>query len=210
MGTTRSDAFARLWPTRGFEIVPGGPRLEPAALFGRRAPLVLEIGSGMGEATAAMAAADPDRDYLAADVHTPGLANLLALAERGGLANIRAARGDAIDLLRDLVAPGSLDAVHVYFPDPWPKVKHHKRRLIRPDAVALIGASLRRGGLLRCATDWEPYAQQMLEVLSADTGLRNDFPGFAPDAGPRPEAKFERRALACGRPVFDLVFRRTS
>jgi tRNA (guanine-N7-)-methyltransferase len=208
MGATRSDAFERLWPTRGLEIVPGGPCLDQVALFGRRAPLVLEIGCGMGEATAAMAAADPDRDYLAADVHTPGLANLLALAENRGLANIRAARGDAIELLRDLVAPGSLDAVHVYFPDPWPKAKHHKRRLVRPDAVALIRNTLRLGGLLRSATDWEPYAQQMLEVLSADTGLRNLYAGFAPDAGPRPLAKFERRALASGRPVFDLVFRR--
>ena len=208
MGATRLDAFARLWPARGFEIVAGGPRLDPAALFGRHAPLVLEIGCGMGEATAAIAEVDPDRDYLAADVHTPGLANLLALAESRGLANIRAARGDAIELLRDLVAPGSLDAVHIYFPDPWPKAKHHKRRLIRPDAVALIRDSLRPGGLLRCATDWEPYAQQMLEVLGTDTGLRNLYPGFAPDAGPRPSAKFERRALASGRAVFDFVFRR--
>jgi tRNA (guanine-N7-)-methyltransferase len=208
MGAVRADALARLWPDRGYAIDPAGPPLDPAALFGREAPLVLEIGCGMGEATAAMAAADPDRDYLAADVHTPGLANLLALAERDGLGNVRAARGDAVELLRDLMKPGALDAVHVFFPDPWPKARHHKRRIVRPEVVALIRERLAPGGLLHCATDWPPYAEQMLAVLDADPGLRNLHGGYAPRPASRPVTKFERRALAAGRPVADLVYRR--
>ncbi len=151
IGATRADALARLWPRYGYDIdveTAGGAGdegnergdhgagFDPAVLFGRDAPLVVEIGCGMGEAAARMAAADPGRDYLAVDVHTPGLANLLALAERARLENVRAARGDAVELLRDLMKPGSLDAVHVFFPDPWPKAKHHKRRIVRPDVVA--------------------------------------------------------------------------
>jgi tRNA (guanine-N7-)-methyltransferase len=209
IGTARADALARLWPEHGYDIDPAGVRLggfDPVALFGRQAPLVLEIGSGMGEATAAMAAADPARDYLGADVHTPGLANLVLLAERDGLRNVRAARGDAVDLLRDLMKPASLDAVHVFFPDPWPKARHHKRRIVRPDVVALMRERLVRGGLLRCATDWAPYAEQMLEVLAADPGLHNMHQGYAPRPPERPVTRFERRALAEGRPVFDLAF----
>lgn len=206
IGAARADALARLWPLRGFDIDPAGPGFDAAVLFGRTAPLVVEIGCGMGEATSAMAAADPARDYLGVDVHTPGLANLLALAERDALANVRAARGDAVELLRDLMKPGALDAVHVFFPDPWPKAKHHKRRIIRPDVVALIRERLRPGALLRCATDWAPYAQQMLETLAADPGLRNAHGGFAPRPAQRPVTKFERRALAAGRHIFDLEF----
>lgn len=208
MGTVRADVLSRLWPQYGYEIDSDGPGFDAAALFGRQAPLVLEIGCGMGEAAAAMAAADPERDYLGVDVHTPGLASLLALAERNALSNVRAARGDAIELLRDLMKPGSLDAVHVFFPDPWPKAKHHKRRIIRPDAVALIRERLRPGGLLHCATDWAPYAQQMLETLTADPGLSNQYYDYAPRPVGRPVTKFERRALAAGREVFDLVFTR--
>jgi tRNA (guanine-N7-)-methyltransferase len=224
MGAVRADALARLWPEHGYDIDPHGDAsgtldrassdsarsgpvpFDAAALFGRSAPLVLEIGCGMGEATAAMAAADPDRDYLGVDVHTPGLGNLLALAERDGLRNLRAARGDAVELLRDLMQPGSLDAVHVFFPDPWPKAKHHKRRIVRPDVVALIRDRLVPGGLLHCATDWPPYAEQMLEVLSADPGLRAVHVGYAPRPARRAVTKFERRALAAGREVFDLEF----
>ncbi len=203
----RADALERLWPAGGYDIDagPGAAAFDQAALFGRVAPLVLEIGCGMGEATAAMAAADPDRDYLAADVHTPGLANVLALAERDGIGNLRAARGDAVELLRDLMKPASVDAVHVFFPDPWPKARHHKRRIVRPDVVALIRDRLVPGGVLHCATDWAPYAEQMLDVLTADPGLRNRYDGYAPRPDRRPVTKFERRALAAGRTVFDLV-----
>lgn len=226
IGATRADALARLWTRYGYDIDPvtvdpvttadtdradaprGDTGFDPVALFGREAPLVVEIGCGMGDATAAMAAADPGRDYLAVDVHTPGLANLLALTERGGLENVRAARGDAVELLRDLMKPGSLDAVHVFFPDPWPKAKHHKRRIVRPDVVALIRERLAPGGLLHCATDWTPYAAQMLEVLTADPGLRNRHEGYAPRPASRPVTRFERRALAAGRAVYDLEFTR--
>ena len=208
MGAERADALARLWPLRGYDIDSAGPAFDAAALFGRQAPLVLEIGCGMGEATAAMAAADPGRDYLGVDVHTPGLANLLALAERGALGNVRAARGDAVELLRDLMKPGSLDAVHVFFPDPWPKARHHKRRIIRPDVVSLIRERLRGGGTLRCATDWAPYAERMLETLGADPGLANPHGGYAPRPPDRPPTRFERRAQVAGRPVFELEFHR--
>jgi tRNA (guanine-N7-)-methyltransferase len=208
IGAARADALARLWPQRGYDIVSDAPGFDAAALFGRTAPLVLEIGCGMGEATAAMAAADPERDYLGVDVHTPGLGNLLLLAEEGGLANLRAARGDAVELLRDLMKPASLDAVHVFFPDPWPKAKHHKRRIIRPDVVALIRERLRPGGSLRCATDWAPYAEQKLETLHADPGLTSVHDTYAPRPADRPVTKFERRALTAGRRIFDLEFTR--
>lgn len=209
IGAVRADALARLWPRYGYDIDSGREAFDPAALFGRQARLVLEIGCGMGDAAAAMAAADPGRDYLGVDVHTPGLANLLALAERDGLGNVRAARGDAVELLRDLMKSGSLDAVHVFFPDPWPKAKHHKRRIVRPDVVALIRERLVPGGVLHCATDWAPYAEQMLEVLSLDPGLRNRYEGYAPRPASRPVTRFERRALAAGRDIYDLIFTRS-
>ncbi|SCF32132.1 tRNA (guanine-N(7)-)-methyltransferase [Micromonospora carbonacea] len=203
------DALDRLWSAYGL-TVDDGPAAAPvdlAALFGRRAPIVLEIGSGMGDATAAMAAADPGRDYLAVEVHTPGIANLLGLVERLGLGNVRVARGDALDLVRAL-PDGSLDAVHVFFPDPWPKSRHHKRRIIQPAHVALLRSRLMPGGTLHCATDWAEYAESMRETLTADAGLVDVHGGYAPRPAHRPVTKFERRALTAGRPVFDLVHRR--
>jgi tRNA (guanine-N7-)-methyltransferase len=169
----------------------------------------VEIGFGMGDATAEMAAADPTTGILAVDVHTPGQGNLLALAARAGLTNVRVANGDAIVLLRDMLPPASLAGLRVYFPDPWPKAKHHKRRLIQPSFLALVTPLLRPGALVHCATDWEPYAEQMLAVLTAAPGLVNEFPGFAPRPGFRPMTKFERQGLAKGHVVRDLLFRRT-
>jgi tRNA (guanine-N7-)-methyltransferase len=200
-----TDALARLWPAYG--VAATAASLDPAALFGRRAPLVLEIGSGMGEATAAMAAADPGRDYLAAEVHTPGVANLLTLIEEHGLGNVRVARDDAVDLAQRL-PPASLDAVHAFFPDPWPKARHVKRRLIQPDHVALLASRLAPAGTLHCATDWAAYAEAMLATLGADPLLVNAFDGFAPRPPHRPLTKFERRGVEAGRSIFDLVFRR--
>jgi len=200
-------AIERLWPQWGFEISAATP-LAREELFGRGAPLVLEIGCGMGEAVIAMAAAAPERDFLAVDVHTPGLGNVLAMAERAGLTNVRVAAGDALDLLREQVPADSLDAVHVYFPDPWPKARHHKRRIIRPDAAALIARGLRPGGRLHCATDWAEYAAEMLDVLAAEPLLRNAHDGYAPRAAHRPVTKFEARAIRDGREVFDLCFLR--
>ncbi len=207
MGERHRDAPARLWPVYGVPV--DGGRLVPSALFGRDVPLILEIGSGMGEATADMAAADPDRGYLAVDVHTPGVANLLATIEERGLANVRVVLGDALDLVRERLAPDSLDAVHVFFPDPWPKARHHKRRLIQPAHVALLRSRLVPGGTLHCATDDTGYADAMLAALGADPGLANANDGFAPRPAHRPLTKFEQRGIDAGRRVHDLVFVRS-
>ena len=161
----------------------------------------------MGDTTATMAAIDPDRDYLAVEVHTPGIANLLDLIEQRGLRNVRVAEGDALDLVRGL-PEGSLDAVHVFFPDPWPKSRHHKRRIIQPTHVALLRSRLRPGGTLHCATDWAEYAEAMRVTLDGDPGLVNAYDGFAPRPAHRPVTKFERRALVAGRPIADLVYHR--
>jgi tRNA (guanine-N7-)-methyltransferase len=161
--------------------------------------VVLEIGFGMGELTAAMAAAEPGRDFLGVEVHTPGIGNLLALVGEAGLTNVRVAHGDAMELVHR-IAPGGLDAVHVFFPDPWPKARHHKRRLINPGNVALLVDRLRPGGRLHCAT----YAEAMRETLEADPGLRL----AAESRDTRPETKFERRGTRAGRPIADLIYLR--
>jgi tRNA (guanine-N7-)-methyltransferase len=207
MSSRHFDALERLWSSYGVTVAPG-PELDLIALFGRRAPVVLEIGSGMGEATVAMAAADPGRGYLAVEVHTPGIANLLALVEQAGVTNVRVAHGDAVELLTGGLAPGSLDAVHAFFPDPWPKARHHKRRLIQPAHVALLRSRLVDGGTLRCATDWADYAEAMLEALEGDPELVNAHERWAPRPSWRPLTKFEQRGLDAGRTVFDLSFRR--
>ncbi|NUS10092.1 MAG: tRNA (guanosine(46)-N7)-methyltransferase TrmB [Streptomyces sp.] len=205
----QAAAIDRHWDAWGVEL--DGSPLDLAALFGSAdMPVVLEIGFGMGDATAQMAAADPATGILAVDVHTPGQGNLLALADRAHLTNVRVANGDAIVLLRDMLAPASLSGLRVYFPDPWPKAKHHKRRLIQPSFLALVTPLLRPGAVVHCATDWEPYAEQMLEVLDAAPGLANAHPaeGFAPRPGFRPMTKFERQGLAKGHVVRDLLFTR--
>ncbi|MEU5907629.1 tRNA (guanosine(46)-N7)-methyltransferase TrmB [Micromonospora sp. NPDC047467] len=205
MSGRQTDALGRLWSRYGLDV--SDEPVDLAELFGRRAPVVLEIGSGMGDSTAAMAAADPDRDYLAVEVHTPGIANLLDLVERGELGNVRIAQGDALDLVRGL-PEGCLDAVHIYFPDPWPKARHHKRRIIQPAHVALLRSRLTPGGTLHCATDWAEYAEAMRLTLDADPGLVDAYGGFAPRPAHRPVTKFERRAIVAGRAVADLIYRR--
>ncbi|WP_377270545.1 tRNA (guanosine(46)-N7)-methyltransferase TrmB [Peterkaempfera sp. SMS 1(5)a] len=220
MSATQGDALERLWAEYGTSI--DGSPLDLPALFGDGGlPVVLEIGFGMGETTAAMAAADPSTGVLAVDVHTPGHGNLLTAVERDGLENVRLAAGDAVVLLRDMLAPGTLAGLRVYFPDPWPKSKHHKRRLIQPEFTALAVSRLAPGAVVHCATDWEPYAEQMLEVLSASPELVNlhpegdgtvledgSTPGYAPRPAWRPVTKFERQGLAKGHVVHDLLFRR--
>ncbi|HEY3480517.1 MAG TPA: tRNA (guanosine(46)-N7)-methyltransferase TrmB, partial [Streptomyces sp.] len=186
----QAAAIERHWDAWGVEL--DGSPLDLAALFGAPdLPVVLEIGFGMGDATARMAAADPSTGILAVDVHTPGQGNLLALADREGLTNVRVANGDAIVLLRDMLPPASLAGLRVYFPDPWPKAKHHKRRLVQPEFLALVTPLLRPGAVVHCATDWEPYAEQMLEVLGGAPGLANRYPaeGFAPRPDFRPMTK---------------------
>lgn len=198
----------RLWPSWGLEI--DGLRVLDLTEVFDGLPVVLEIGFGMGEATAQMAAADPGTGILAVDVHTPGQGNLLGLAERNGLSNIRVANGDAIILLREMLAPDALDGVRVYFPDPWPKSRHHKRRLIQPEFLSLAARRLKPGAVLHCATDWEPYAEQMLEVLSAHPDFENTQQdgGYTPRPSFRPLTRFESQGLNKGHVVHDLVFRR--
>jgi tRNA (guanine-N7-)-methyltransferase len=183
--------------------------LDTTGWFGRAAPVVLEIGSGMGESTASMALDAPDVNHLAVEVYQPGLAQLLWRIEQAEITNLRLLRGDAHPLLSRHLAAGSLHAVRVYFPDPWPKRRHHKRRLVRPEFVALVASRLVSGGMLHLATDWEPYAQEMLAACTAEPALRNTTGhGFAVRPAWRPVTKFEQRARDEGRAVRDLLFTR--
>ena len=176
--------------------------------FGRRAPRVLEIGFGMGETTAQIAAAHPDTDYLGVEVHTPGVGGLLKLLAERALTNVRVIQHDAVEVLTHMLAPSSFEAVHVFFPDPWPKKRHHKRRLIQPQFVALLVERMKPGAYLHVATDWENYAEQILAVLCAEPLLVNTAPTYAERADRRPLTKFETRGLKLGHRVWDIVFRR--
>jgi tRNA (guanine-N7-)-methyltransferase len=181
------------------------------ALFGRSAPRTLEIGFGNGEHLAALAATHPERDYLGVEVHRPGVGHLFMLAEKSGITNLRASAHDAVEVLREQIAPGALDEVLVLFPDPWHKKRHHKRRLIQAPFVELVASRMAAGGVFRLATDWEPYAQQMLEVLAASKG---SFTNLSPtgDWMPRPDerapTRFEKRGTRLGHGVWDLAFKR--
>ena len=208
-------AWDRWWPDLGHDVqalVDGTEPFDLAAWFGRSAPVVLEIGSGMGESTVAMAAAAPDVDHLAVEVFEPGLAQLLMRITDAGLSNIVAVRGDAVALLRERVPPGSLDGIRVFFPDPWPKRKHHKRRLVQRDFVRMAACRLRRGGTLHLATDWQDYAVQMRAVCAAEPMLDDtaghDADGWSPRPEWRPITKFELRARVDGREIRDLIYRR--
>ena len=189
-----------------------GHPIEPAACFGRDAPLVLEIGFGMGETTAAIAQAHPGLNFLAVEVFGAGIGSLAMRLARLNLGNVRIVEHDAVEVVRDMLAPGSLAAAHIFFPDPWPKARHHKRRLIAAPFVASLASRLRRGGCVHCATDWQNYAEQMMEVLSAEPQLRNLHAGFAPaPVNPlceRPATKFHTRGRRLGHDVWDLVFER--
>jgi tRNA (guanine-N7-)-methyltransferase len=182
--------------------------LDFEQVFGRRAPVVLEIGFGMGDSTARIAAATPGTDFLCVEVYTPGVGALLRRIEEQGLSNLRIVQHDAVEVLRDMVPRDSLAGMHVFFPDPWPKKRHHKRRLIQPAFVAQLAARIAPGGYLHCATDWEDYAFGMLEVLAAEPLLVNTTTGFAARPAHRPPTKFERRGLRLGHGVWDLVFER--
>ena len=177
-------------------------------VFGRQAPKILEIGFGMGETSATIAAANPQNDYLGVEVHTPGVGSLCKLIAENGLTNQRIIQHDAVEVLRDMILPGSLSGVHIFFPDPWPKARHHKRRLIQPALIALLSSRLQPGGYIHCATDWENYAEQMLEVLLAEPLLENTADGFAPRPDYRPLTKFEQRGLRLGHGVWDVIFRK--
>ncbi len=199
-----SSTTAHALEVAGPLLVPvDGSPLDLPALFGRTAPVVVEVGSGMGEATAAMAAADPDRDVLAVDVHVQGLGRLLRRIEQAQLTNVRAVEGDAVVLLGHMLAPASLDEVRVYFPDPWPKTRHHKRRLLQSGFLDLVASRLRPGGCLHVATDWAPYAEQVTELVAHHPAYDVASAGGRP--AHRPITRFEQRGLDAGRPSYDLV-----
>ena len=182
--------------------------LDFAAAFGRQAPTVLEIGFGMGEATAHIAALMPEKNFLCCEVHEPGVGALLKRIGEQQLQNIRICAHDAVDVLDHMLPPASLAGVHVFFPDPWHKTRHNKRRLIQPPFVRKLADRLAPGGYLHCATDWQPYAEQMLEVLAGEPLLRNSAAGYAPKPDYRPLTKFENRGLKLGHGVWDVVFER--
>jgi tRNA (guanine-N7-)-methyltransferase len=207
MTAGQSRALEELWPRFGVEYVPAPLDLD--ALFGRSAPRTLEIGFGNGEHLAALAHAHPERDYLGIEVHRPGVGHLLMLAAANGSTNLRASQHDAVEVLREQIAPSALDEVLVLFPDPWHKKRHHKRRLIQPPFVELVATRLRSGGVLRLATDWEEYAQQMLEVLGASGSFANLSPtGDWMPAASRAPTRFEKRGARLGHGVWDLAFER--
>lgn len=182
--------------------------LDLGATFGRQAPVVFEIGFGMGDATAKIAELLPDTNFIGCEVHEPGVGALLKQVGERGLTNLRIVQDDAVEVLKHMVPEGSLAGMHIFFPDPWHKKKHNKRRLIQAGFVAQIVKHLAPGGYLHCATDWEPYAQQMLEVLSAEPALVNTAEGYADKPAYRPLTKFENRGLRLGHGVWDLVFRK--
>jgi tRNA (guanine-N(7)-)-methyltransferase len=205
MTAAQQRAIDTLWPQFGLDYQETPADLNQA--FGRRNRKILEIGFGMGTATAEIARRLPDDDFLAIDVHGPGVGNLLKLIDEQRIANIRVMRHDAVEVVENMLADGSLDGIHIFFPDPWHKKRHNKRRLIQAPFVAKLLPKLKRGGYIHLATDWEEYAQQMLEVLNGfPEALQNTAETYAPTPAYRPETKFEARGKRLGHGVWDLVF----
>ncbi len=206
MGSGQLRALTSLGPRF---IIPYHPTpLDLNAAFARAAAKVVEIGFGMGGATADIAARHPDIDYLGIEVHVPGVGSLLKRIDELGLDNVRIVQHDAVEVLRDMIVPDSLDGVHVFFPDPWHKKRHHKRRLIQPAFTHLLASRLKPGGYLHLATDWRDYAEHMLSVLEAEALLVNSVQGYAPRPDDRPLTRFEQRGLRLGHGVWDLRFQR--
>ena len=200
-------ALEELWPR--FGLAYGPSPLDLPALFGRKAPCTLEIGFGNGEHIAARARAEPSRDFLGVEVHRPGIGHLLRIAAESGLANLKIIDHDAVEVLRDQLAPGALDEIEILFPDPWPKKRHHKRRLIQPEFAALAASRLRNGGRLLLATDWAPYAEHMRITLSACPSLAPEGDSASTAAAKaRIATRFEQRGLRLGHEVTDLVYSR--
>jgi tRNA (guanine-N7-)-methyltransferase len=197
---SQQRALGLLLPKYGLPFAPHYMETKP--IFGRTAPLVVEIGSGMGETTAAIAAENPGTDYIAIEVHGPGVGALLKKIESLGLRNLRVIRHDAVEVLERMIADGALAGLHLFFPDPWPKKRHHKRRLVQPPFAALAARKLAPGGYLHAATDWPDYAEQIDAVFSSNSQFEKKAPGT------RPVTKFEKRGLGLGHPVRDLLFLR--
>ena len=210
MTDAQARALDELWPRYG--IADGMDTLDLTGIFGRDAPRVLEIGFGNGENLAALAAANPDTDFIGVEVHAPGVGHLLHRAALAQLRNLRVLRQDAVEVLRNRVSAGSLDSILVLFPDPWPKKRHHKRRLVNPAFAALAASRLRSGGTLQLATDWTPYAESMLETLNQAADLRNRAPdgGYVPRNPGRLRTRFEARGERLGHAVHDLCYERIS
>ncbi len=206
VSNAQQRAHNTLLPQFGIPYAPQTIDLE--RIFGRSAPTILEIGFGMGETTAAIAALHPENDYLGIEVHTPGVGSLLKVIAERNLTNVRIVQHDAVEVLRNMIAPDTFDAVHVFFPDPWPKKRHHKRRLIQPPLIAMLCEKLKPGGYIHAATDWQDYAEQILAVMSAEPRLVNTAPSYAPHPDYRPQTKFESRGLKLGHDVWDVIFRR--
>lgn len=204
LSTAQARALDQWGP--GFCLPYEKQRLDIDAAFGRQAPTILEIGTGMGETTAHIAGLMPERNFIGVEVHTPGIGSLLKLIGERQLQNLRLIQHDAVEVVTHMLSPESLAGVHVFFPDPWHKARHNKRRLIQGPFVSLLASRIARGGYLHCATDWEDYAVQMLEVLSAEPTLKNTADGYAPRPDYRPVTKFENRGLRLGHGVWDLVF----
>ena len=200
-------AFDDHWQQYGLSLHDG--RAEWPAIFGRRAPVVLEIGFGMGDSLLEMAASEPERDFVGIEVHPPGVGRIINNAAERGLTNLRVYMADAMDVVDDCIPDASLSRIQIYFPDPWHKKKHHKRRIVQPAFIAKLRAKLVPGGLLHLATDWQNYAEYMLEVMSAAEGFENTAPpDYAPRPAFRPETRFEQRGARLGHGVWDLIFRR--
>jgi len=206
MTSAQRLAFERLWGRYGLNPAPG-EQIQPEQIFGNRHPTWLEIGFGNGDALAQMAQAHPDRNWLGIEVHRPGVGHLILELEKQGVENVRLIRQDAVEVLHDFLVPGSLDAVLLFFPDPWPKRRHQKRRIVRPELVDLVARALRPGGLFHMATDWVDYAQQMREVTARSTTFENaaGSKGFVPRPEWRPLTRFERRGHRLGHEIRDLV-----
>jgi len=206
VSNAQQRAHDTLLPRYGIPFAPHIVDLDQA--FGRSAPKILEIGFGMGETTAAIAAAHPENDYLGIEVHTPGVGSLLKQIAALELTNLRVIQHDAVEVLTQMIASSTFDGVHIFFPDPWPKKRHHKRRLIQPPFVALLVERMKPGAYLHVATDWQEYAEQVLAVLAAEPGLDNTAENYAPRPGYRPQTKFESRGIKLGHGVWDIVFRK--
>jgi tRNA (guanine-N7-)-methyltransferase len=208
MSNAQRRAYEQLLARYAIPYAPAA--LDLAVAFGRSAPTILEIGFGMGETTTAIAQEHPEHNYLGVEVHTPGVGSLLKQIEEHHLTNLRIVQHDAVEVVERMLAPACLAGVHVFFPDPWPKKRHHKRRLIQPPFLRLLATRLAPGGYLHLATDWEEYAQQMLAVARAESTLANLAEGFAPRPGHRPLTKFEARGRSLGHAVWDVLFRRVA
>ena len=206
ISNAQKRAHATLLPKYGIPYAVS--LLDLNRVFGRMAPKILEIGFGMGESTATIAGEHPGNDYLAIEVHTPGVGSLLRQIDAAELSNVRIIQHDAMEVLQLMLAPDSFSGVHIFFPDPWPKKRHHKRRLIQPDFISLLCQRMKAGAYLHVATDWQDYAEHIFAVLDAEPGLANTAENYAPRPDYRPLTKFEQRGLKLGHRVWDLVFKR--